>query len=206
MSRFTGPRLKVMRALGTELPGLSRKSIENRPNPPGQHGAKKTLRQRKSDFGVKLIEKQKLRFNYGISEKQLKRLMLDARKGKEPTGTTLLQLLERRLDNVVFRSGFAPTIPAARQLVQHGHVVLNGKKVNIPSVRLKVGDEISLKQNSFKLPMVVETLQEPALTRPEWLSWNESPALSKVAHLPAPEDVPFEIDVQQVVEYYANRI
>lgn len=206
MSRFTGPRLKVMRALGTELPGLSRKSIENRPNPPGQHGAKKTLRQRKSDFGVKLIEKQKLRFNYGVSEKQLKRLMLDARKGKEPTGTTLLQLLERRLDNVVFRSGFAPTIPAARQLVQHGHVVLNGKKVNIPSVRLKVGDEISLKQNSFKLPMVVETLQEPALIRPEWLSWNESPVLSKVAHLPAPEDVPFDIDVQQVVEYYANRI
>lgn len=206
MSRITGPRLKVMRALGTELPGLSRKSIQNRPNPPGQHGAKKTLRQRKSDFGVKLIEKQKLRFNYGVSEKQLKRLMLDARKGKEPTGITLLQLLERRLDNVVFRSGFAPTIPAARQLVQHGHVVLNGRKVNIPSVRLKVGDEISLKQSSFKLPMVVETLQEPALTRPEWLSWNESPALSKVAHLPAPEDVPFEIDVQQVVEYYANRI
>ena len=90
--------------------------------------------------------------------------------------------------------------------MQHGHVVLNGKKVNIPSVRLKVGDEISLKQNSFKLPMVVETLQEPALIRPEWLSWNEIPALSKVAHLPAPEDVPFEIDVQQVVEYYANRI
>ena len=195
-----------MRALGTELPGLSRKSIKSRPNPPGQHGAKKTLRQRKSDFGVKLIEKQKLRFNYGVSEKQLKRLMLDARKGKEPTGITLLQLLERRLDNVVFRSGFAPTIPAARQLVQHGHVVLNGKKVNIPSVRLKIGDEISLKQNSFKLPMVVETLQEPALIRPEWLSWNESPALSKVAHLPAPEDVPFEINVQQVVEYYANRI
>jgi len=206
MSRITGPRLKIMRALGTDLPGLSRKSIEQRPNPPGQHGAKKTLRQRKSDFGVKLIEKQKLRFNYGVSEKQLQRLMIDARKGKEPTGTTLLQLLERRLDNVVFRSGFAPTIPAARQLVQHGHVLLNGKKVNIPSVRLKIGDEISLKQSSFNLPMVVETVKEPSLTRPEWLTWTETPASSRVAHMPSPEDVPFEVDVQQVVEYYANRI
>ena len=206
MSRITGPRLKIMRALGTDLPGLSRKTIEQRPNPPGQHGAKKTMRQRKSDFGVKLIEKQKLRFNYGVSERQLQRLMINARKGKEPTGTTLLQLLERRLDNVVFRSGFAPTIPAARQLVQHGHVQLNGKKVNIPSIRLKVGDEISLKQSSFNLPMVVETLKEPSLTRPEWLAWNENPISSRVAHMPAPEDVPFDIDVQQVVEYYANRI
>lgn len=206
MSRITGPRLKIMRALGTDLPGLSRKTIEQRPNPPGQHGAKKTMRQRKSDFGVKLIEKQKLRFNYGVSEKQLQRLMINARKGKEPTGTTLLQLLERRLDNVVFRSGFAPTIPAARQLVQHGHVRLNGKKVNIPSIRLKVGDEISLKQSSFNLPMVMETLKEPSLIRPEWLAWNENPISSRVAHMPAPEDVPFDIDVQQVVEYYANRI
>lgn len=195
-----------MRALGTDLPGLSRKSIEKRPTPPGQHGAKKATRQRKSDYGIKLIEKQKLRFNYGVSEKQLQRLMIDARKGKEPTGTTLLQLLERRLDNVVFRSGFAPTIPAARQLVQHGHIRLNGKKVNIPSIRLKVGDEISLKQSSVNLPIVMETLQEPSLFRPEWLSWNETPATSRVAHLPAPEDVPFDIDVQQVVEYYANRI
>jgi small subunit ribosomal protein S4 len=206
MSRITGPRLKIMRALGTDLPGLSRKSIEKRPTPPGQHGAKKATRQRKSDYGIKLIEKQKLRFNYGVSEKQLQRLMIDARKGKEPTGTTLLQLLERRLDNVVFRSGFAPTIPAARQLVQHGHIRLNGKKVNIPSIRLKVGDEISLKQSSVNLPIVMETLQEPSLFRPEWLSWNENPATSRVAHLPAPEDVPFDIDVQQVVEYYANRI
>lgn len=206
MSRITGPRLKIMRALGTDLPGLSRKSIEKRPTPPGQHGAKKATRQKKSDFGIKLIEKQKLRFNYGVSERQLQRLMVDARKGKEPTGTTLLQLLERRLDNVVFRSGFAPTIPAARQLVQHGHIRLNGRKVNIPSIRLKVGDEISLKQSSVNLPIVMETLQEPSLIRPEWLSWNESPAMSKVAHLPAPEDVPFDIDIQQVVEYYANRI
>ncbi len=205
MSRFTGPRLKKMRALGIDLPGLSRKTIESRPTPPGQHGAKNT-RRKKSDFGVKLMEKQKLRFNYGLSEKQMRRLVVDARKGKEPTGDTLLQLLERRLDNVVFRAGFAPTIAAARQLVSHRHVKLNGKLVNIPSIRLRAGDEISIKEVSAKLPIVVETLGNLPLTRPEWLSWNEQALVAKVAHLPAPEDVPFPIDVQQVVEYYANRL
>ena len=205
MSRFTGPRLKKTRALGIDLPGLSRKTIESRPTPPGQHGAKNT-RRKKSDFGVKLMEKQKLRFNYGLSEKQMRRLVVDARKGKEPTGDTLLQLLERRLDNVVFRAGFAPTIAAARQLVSHRHVKLNGKLVNIPSIRLRAGDEISIKEVSAKLPIVVETLGNLPLTRPEWLSWNEQALVAKVAHLPAPEDVPFPIDVQQVVEYYANRL
>jgi small subunit ribosomal protein S4 len=194
-----------MRALGIDLPGLSRKTIESRPTPPGQHGAKNT-RRKKSDFGVKLMEKQKLRFNYGLSEKQMRRLVVDARKGKEPTGDTLLQLLERRLDNVVFRAGFAPTIAAARQLVSHRHVKLNGKLVNIPSIRLRAGDEISIKEVSAKLPIVVETLGNLPLTRPEWLSWNEQALVAKVAHLPAPEDVPFPIDVQQVVEYYANRL
>src|SRR5450830_251731 len=205
MSRFTGPRLKKMRALGIDLPGLSRKTIESRPTPPGQHGAKNT-RRKKSDFGVKLMEKQKLRFNYGLSEKQMRRLVVDARKGKEPTGDTLLQLLERRLDNVVFRAGFAPTIAAARQLVSHRHIKLNGKLVNIPSIRLRAGDEISIKEVSAKLPIVVETLGNLPLTRPEWLSWNEQALSVKVAHMPAPEDVPFPIDVQQVVEYYANRL
>jgi small subunit ribosomal protein S4 len=205
MSRFTGPRLKVMRALGVDLPGLSRKTIEARPNPPGQHGAR-GARRKKSDFGVKLMEKQKLRFNYGLSERQLQRLMIDARKSKEPTGDTLLQLLERRLDNVVFRAGFAPTVASARQLVSHGHLLLNGKPVNIPSIRLRVGDEVSVKTGSTEIPVVVETLKEPPLTRPEWLSWNDQQKTARIAHLPAPQDVPFPVDVQQVVEYYANRI
>lgn len=205
MSRFTKARLKVMRALGTELPGLSRKSIENRPNPPGQHGAK-AARQRKSDFGIKLQEKQKLRFNYGVSEKQLRRLMLDARKGNTPTGETLLQLLERRLDNVVFRAGLAPTIPAARQLVSHRHIRVNGRIVNIPSLRVRVGDVVAIKSESMNLPLVLETLKELPLIRPEWLSWDETVKAAQVSHLPAAEDVPFPVDVQQVVEYYANRI
>jgi small subunit ribosomal protein S4 len=205
MSRFTGSRMKVMRSLGVDLPGLSRKTIEARPTPPGQHGAK-AIRRKKSDFGIKLQEKQKLRFNYGLSERQLRRLMLDARKRNAPTGETLLQLLERRLDNVVFRAGLAPTIPAARQLVSHRHIKLNGKLVNIPSIRLKVGDEITIKQESLHLPVIQETLKDLPLIRPEWLVWDEVGKVGRVAHLPAAEDVPFPVDVQQVVEYYANRI
>ena len=205
MSRFTGPRLKVMRALGVDLPGLSRKSKEARPNPPGQHGAR-AIRRKKSDFGVQLIEKQKLRFNYGLTERQLRRLMVDARKGKEPTGDTLLQLLERRLDNVVFRAGFAPTIVAARQLVTHGHLQLNGKTATIPSMRLRTNDEVSMKSGRAELAVVVESLKEPALMRPEWLAWDEQQKKAKIAHLPGAHDVPFPVDVQQVVEYYANRL
>jgi small subunit ribosomal protein S4 len=157
-----------MRALGVDLPGLSRKSIEDRPFPPGQHG-NKALRKRRSDFGVKLIEKQKIRFNYGLTETQMRRLIVDARKGKEPTGERLIQLLERRLDNVVFRAGFAPTVISARQLVSHGHVLLNGKQANIPSMRLKVGDEVTVKAKSKNMPIIVETLKAPVLDRPEWM-------------------------------------
>ena len=205
MSRLTGPRLKIMRALGVDLPGLSRKTIEARPTPPGQHG-NKASRKRRSDFGVKLQEKQKIRFNYGLTETQMRKLILDARKGKEPTGERLLQLLERRMDNVVFRAGFAPTVIAARQLVTHGHLMLNGRNVNIPSIRLKVGDEVTIRVKSKNIPMVVETIKQPSLARPEWLSWDEATTVAKVAHLPAIEDVPFPVDVQQVVEYYANRV
>jgi len=205
MARTTGPRLKIMRALGVELPGLSRKSIENRPNPPGQHG-QQASRRRRSDFAVKLVEKQKIRFNYGVSEKQMRRLMLEARKGSEPTGEKLMSLLERRLDNVVFRAGFAPTGIAARQLVNHGHILLNGKSANIASIRLQVGDVVTLKEKSRKIPMVVESLATPSLTVPEWLNVETASATAKIGHLPSIDDVPFPIDVQQVVEYYANRV
>ncbi len=204
MSRFIGPRVKVMRALGVDLLGLSHKIIEARPFPPGQHG-NKASRKRRSDFGVKLLEKQKIRFSYGLTETQMRRLILDARKGKEPTGERFLQLLERRFDNVVFRAGFAPTVIAARQLVSHGHLMLNGKAADIPSIRLNIGDEVVIKAKSKHIPMVVETIKQPALTRPEWLSWDETVQTVKVAHLPAISDVPFPVDVQLVVEYYANR-
>ena len=194
-----------MRALGVDLPGLSRKTIEDRPTPPGQHGMKAT-RRRKSDYGVKLQEKQKLRFNYGLTERQMRRLIIEARKGNTPTGDNFLQLLERRLDNVIFRAGYAPTIIAARQLVSHRHVMLNGKSVNIPSMRVKVGDVVALKVTSLKIAMVVETMARPVLERPEWLQWDETTTSVKVVNLPDADQVPFPIDVQQIVEYYSNRI
>src|SRR5690606_37064464 len=158
------PRLKIMRALGVELPGLSRNSIEARPYPPGQHGQKQS---RKSDYAKKLQEKQKLRFNYGLGERHLQRLFLEAKRSTMPTGDKLLELLERRLDNFVFRAGFAPTIVAARQLVSHRHIRLNGRSVNIPSIRINAGDEISLGARATKIPNVVECIESPSLERPE---------------------------------------
>jgi small subunit ribosomal protein S4 len=202
MSRYTGPRVKVMRALGVELPGLSRKSTENRPNPPGQHGAS-AARRRKSDYGLALIEKQKLRYNYGVNERQLRKLMVNARHTHGSSGSILLQLLESRLDNAVFRAGIAPTLIAARQLVSHRHLMVNGRIVNIPSMRLRAGDEIQLRDRSRNIPMVVETLANPALTRPEWLSWDEQKYIAKLTRLPEADEVPFPIDIQLVVQYYA---
>lgn len=200
MSRYTGPRLRVMRALGTELPGLSRKALGERNHPPGQHG----LRQRrKSDYGLKLIEKQKLRFNYGLTEGQLRRLFKEARRSRMATGERLLQLLESRLDNAVFRAGFAPTGIAARQLVCHRHVLLNGKAVNIPSIRIKPGDTISLTDKARGMPMVIESTNEPALTRPEWLDVNAKAGSAVITRTPEADEVPFPVNVQDVVEFYA---
>lgn len=203
MSRYVGPRVKLMRALGTDLPGLSRNSIEHRNYPPGQHGQKQ---RRRSSFATQLLEKQKLRVNYGLTERQLRRLFAEARQSKAPTGAKLVELLERRLDNVVFRAGFAPTIPAARQLVSHRHVRVNGIAVNIPSYRVRVGDTIELRERSRSLGVVKESLTEPALTRPEWISWDEQAGSARVGQLPAADNVPFPVELQQVVEYYSNRL
>ena len=137
MARYTQPRLRRVRALGVQLPGLTTKNSETRPYPPGQHG--QARRGKASEYALRLREKQKLVFNYGLSEKQMRRIVEEARKTKGNTGEVILTLLERRLDNAVFRAGFAQTIPAARQLVSHGHIRINGKKVDIASYRVRVG-------------------------------------------------------------------
>jgi len=203
MARYKGPRLKVMRALGTELPGLSRKTLGERNYPPGQHGQK---RRRRSDFGARLMEKQKLRFNYGLSESQIQRMFKEAKNDKGPTGEKLLELLERRLDNFVFRAGFAPTTVAARQLVRHKHVLLNGRRVNIPSIRIRPGDKIVLTDKGARIPATVECLETPVLARPEWLSFDGSERSATVTRVPQADEVPFPVDVQYVVEYYAVRL
>lgn len=204
MSRYTGPRVKVMRALGVDLPGLSRKSIERRPYPPGDHG--KAHRRKESVYGIQLKEKQKLKMNYGLTERQMRRLVKKARSSKLATGTRMLQLLESRLDNVVFRSGFAPTIPAARQLVNHGHFMVNGRRVDIASYQVRSGDILTLREKSRQLEVVKEALSTPALETPEWLNVDQNERTSKVSSDPTETSVPFPIDVQLVVEYYAKRL
>lgn len=203
MSRYTGPRLRIMRALGTELPGLSRKPVGERDSPPGQHGARRGSRL--SGFAVKLIEKQKLRFNYGLTERQLRNLFLEAKAGNGPAGDRLLVLLERRLDNAVFRAGFAPTGISARQLVRHRHVLLNGRRVNIPSIRVRPGDEISMVEAAYRFPLVAAALEGAVLARPEWLGFDEATRCARVNRHPQPDEVPFPVDVQHVVEFYSNR-
>jgi small subunit ribosomal protein S4 len=193
-----------MRALGIDLPGLSRKTTDRRPYPPGDHGGNK--RGRPTVFGLQLKEKQKLKMNYGLTERQMRINVKKARRSKVNTGTKLLELLESRLDSVVFRAGFAPTIPAARQLVNHGHFLLNGRKTDIPSALIRSGDVIQLREKSHKLKIIVEALEKPALEIPGWLSFELAEKTVTVSSDPDAEAVPFPIDIQQVIEYYASRM
>ena len=206
MSRYTGPRVKRMRALGIDLPGLSRKSMWDRPYPPGVHGPKSARRRKMSDFKKQLLEKQKLRVNYGLTERQFIRLYREAVHSKDPSGDKLLELLERRLDNVVFRSGLAPTIPAARQLVCHGHIQINGKRLDIPSYRVRQGDVITLRERSAKLAIVDASLGDVRLTRPEWIDFDEGKKQATVKDLPKVDSVPFALEIDLVIEYYSKRL
>lgn len=202
MSRYTGPKVKKLRAFGVDLPGLSRKSQRDRPYIPGEHG--QSFRRKPSPYGERLIEKQKVRFNYGLSEKQMRRLMSEARQSQMAAGDKLMELLERRLDNVVFRAGFAPTIPAARQLVNHGHFTVNGKKVNIPSYRVDTGDIITPRQKSMNLECIEVSLENPPLSSTDWIGLDADKKTASVNSLPTIEAVPFPLDIQLVVEYYSR--
>jgi small subunit ribosomal protein S4 len=203
MSRYTGPRVKVMRALGTELPGLSAKKPERRPYPPGQHGQ---ARKRRSEFGLRLLEKQKIRMNYGVTERQLRTLVQEARRSSEATGHKLVELLERRLDNIVFRAGFARSIPEARQLVNHGHIEVDGERVDIASYRVSQGQVVSVKEASKALqPLKIATSQEPNFQTP-WLDVDRKAMSARVTALPDETAALFPLQVQLVVEYYSARL
>ncbi len=202
MARHTGPRVKKMRALGVDLPGLSRKTIAKRPYRPGEHGQDS---QRPKDYKLRLIEKQKLRFNYGVSERQLRRIIREAIRSKTLTGDKIIELLERRLDNVVFRGGLAPTIPAARQIVNHNHITVNNKRVNIASYRVKIGDVIRPREKSLKLePIQIALLDGPELRHPEWLEFDESTVSIRIMSLPKADAVPFPLELPLVIEYYSR--
>lgn len=201
MSRYTGPRNKLARAIGQDL-GLKTNALKvsKRLNvPPGQHGARS--RRRFSDFGTQLKEKQKVKFIYGITEKQLRIVYADASNSKGNTGETLLSLLELRLDNVIYRLGWAPTRPAARQLVNHGHVKINDKKVSIPSYRTKSGEVISLSSKGSNIPVIEAMVKENAST-PAWLEKKAN--LGKIARKPERQDIAEAIEEQLVVEYYSR--
>lgn len=201
MGRYREPRLKKMRALGTVLPGLGTGDLERRPYPPGQHGQS---RKKISEYGMRLLEKQKLIFNYGVSEKQLRAIVVAARKMSGVTGERMLELLERRLDNAVFRAGYAQSIPAARQLVTHGHIRVDGKRVDKPASLVKPGQVITLSDKATTNVHVVESLKEPAIERPAWMEVDAT--TTRITALPTHESVPFAIAVQFVVEHYAQSL
>ena len=180
--------------------------IEKRPNPPGQHGPK-ARRGKKSEYGKRLEEKQKLRFRYNVLEKQMRRYVKRAFNSKGVSGHALYQILESRLDNAVYRLGFATTIWAARQLVNHGHILVNGKKVDIPSYEIKVGDTISLKEKMKNNQQIKDALNYcPASLIPPYFESDREKFTGKYISIPNREDIPEKIDEQLIVEYYSKYV
>lgn len=201
MSRYRGPKLKIYRKLG-ELPGLTRKTSKKLVGP-GEHGQKT---KKPSEYAVRLEEKQKLRFNYGINEKQLLKYVKMAKKAQGPTGSVLLQILEMRLDNTIFRLGMAPTIPAARQLINHGHILVNNSKLNISSYQCKPGDIIQVNQNNISKSLVQKYLNYPGLTNiPSHLEFNQEQLAGKVNSIIEREWVALQINELLIVEYYSRK-
>ncbi len=201
MSRYRGPRLRIVRRLG-DLPGLTRKS-PRRAYPPGQHGQD---RKKRSEYAVRLEEKQKLRFNYGVNERQLLRYVRKARRASGSTGQVLLQLLEMRLDNTVFRLGMAPTIPGARQLVNHGHVTVNGRVVDIASYQCRPGDVVAVKDRETSRKLVEQNLQYPGLANlPSHLEFDKAKLTGKVNSVVEREWIAIQVNELLVVEYYSRQ-
>ena len=201
MARHIGPKQRLQRQVGEDL-GLKTNALKTarRLNTrPGQHG---TRRRKLSNYGIQLKEKQKVKYLYGVLEKQLHRLYSQASKNPLATGAVLLGLLERRLDNVVYRLGWAPTRAAARQLIVHEHVLVNERKMNVPSYSVKVNDVITLKDKAVKIPMVAELLKEENKTLPGWL--DRKATVAKVQRFPEREDITEVIDEQLVVEFYGR--
>ncbi len=202
MARYTGPKNKLARRIGEDL-GLKTNALKVARRlmiRPGQHGAKG--RRKPSDYGVQLKEKQKLKYIYGILEKQLKRVYIEASRRETATGATMLSLLERRLDNVVYRLKWAPTRAAARQLVSHSHVKVNQRRMDVPSYRVRVGDVITLTSKAMKIPLVAQLLKDEPKAAVDWL--EKKGAAAKVIRLPMREDVLESIDEQLIVEFYSR--
>ncbi|AQT83762.1 30S ribosomal protein S4 [Paenibacillus larvae subsp. larvae] len=199
MARYTGPKFKLSRRLGISLSGTGKEL--KRPFPPGQHGP--TQRRKVSGYGMQLMEKQKLRHMYGLNEKQFHNLYNKAIKLPGIAGENFMILLESRLDNLVFRLGFANSRAGARQLVSHGHVTVNGKKVDIASYQVSVGDVIGLRERSRNLKSIKEALENRNFL-PAYLEFNEQALEGKFIRLPERSELAQEIDEKQIVEFYSR--
>ena len=201
MARYTGPKTKIARKFGEAIFGPD-KVLSKKNYPPGQHGVNK--RRKTSEYGAQLREKQKAKYTYGVLEKQFRNLFEKASRKKGITGEVLLQLLEARLDNVVFRLGIAPTRAAARQLVLHRHIVVNGKVVNIASYSVKPGEVIGVREKSKSLEVIADSLAGFNHSKYPWIEWDEATKSGKFLHLPERADIPENIKEQAIVELYSK--
>lgn len=202
MARYTGPSTKIARKFGEPIFGPD-KYFEKKNYPPGMHGINKK-RKKMSEYGVQLQEKQKAKFIYGVLERQFAKIFDKADRTKGITGEILIQLLESRLDNVVYRFGIAPTRAAARQLVSHRHITVNGKVVNIPSYTLKAGDVVGVREKSKSLEVITDALATNRHTKFSWLEWNKDTLSGKFMTVPERSDVPENIKEQLIVELYSK--
>ncbi len=201
MARYTGPKTRIARKFGEPIFGPD-KVLERRSNPPGQHGANK--RRKTSEYGMQLREKQKAKYTYGVLEKQFHNMFLKASRRKGITGEILLQMLESRLDNVVFRLGIARTRAAARQLVLHRHITVNGRVVNIPSYNVVAGDIVGVRERSKSLEVIADSLAGFNHSKYPWMEWDEAQKAGKLLHVPTREDIPENIKEQLIVELYSK--
>ena len=201
MARYTGPKTKIARKFGEPIFGDD-KVLAKKNYPPGQHGANR--RKKTSEYGAQLREKQKAKYTYGVLERQFRNLFEKAARTKGITGEVLLQLLESRLDNVVYRLGLAASRPAARQLVLHKHICVNGKNVNIPSYRVMSGDVITVREKSKSLEVIADAMSGFNHSKYPWIEGDNSIKGGKFLHLPQREDIPETIKEQLIVELYSK--
>ncbi|MDA0193637.1 MAG: 30S ribosomal protein S4 [Bacteroidetes bacterium] len=201
MARYRGPRAKIARKFGEPIFGPS-KALQKKAYPPGQHG--RGRRKKQSEYSMQLAEKQKAKYTYGVLEKQFANLFEKASRKKGITGTLLLQFLESRLDNSVFRMGIAPTRRSARQLILHKHISVNGHVVNIPSYQLKSGDLVAVREKSKSLESITQSLLSHSSRSYSWLEWDNSLMTGKFNNVPNRDEIPENIQEQLIVELYSK--
>ncbi|MCQ2347559.1 MAG: 30S ribosomal protein S4 [Paludibacteraceae bacterium] len=201
MARYTGPKSRIARRFGEPIFGPD-KVLDKRNYAPGQHGVNR--RKKNSEYGTQLAEKQKAKYTYGVLERQFRLLFAQASRQKGITGEILIQLLESRLDNIVYRLGIAPTRAAARQMVSHCHITVDGKVVNIPSFQVKPGMIVAVREKAKSLEVIAASLDGFNHGKYSWLEWDESQKAGKYLNIPAREEIPENIKEQLIVELYSK--